>query len=353
MSTATPAAPAPAAKPTTNRLGVGMDSYKGLPSTLCKGCGHDAITSNLTHSAYDYGVEPQMVAKLSGIGCSSKTTAYLLSQSHGFNAVHGRMAAVATGVNVANRTLLPLGISGDGDTASIGLGQFMHMVRRNVRIVYIIENNGCYGLTKGQFSATADQGSVQKGGKHVNQMQPIDCCELAITMGCEYVARSFSGDAKQLRPLLKGAFAHDGTAIIDIVSPCITFNNHEGSTKSYKYSQEHEELLHEVGFVPFYDPITVDYEAGKIMAVDLPDGSKITLKKLNHDYNPNDKMKALELLDKAKREKLFYTGLLYHGKGSMPLVEQEELVAEPLATLPESKLRPSPQALEELMNALK
>jgi 2-oxoglutarate ferredoxin oxidoreductase subunit beta len=353
MSTATPAAPAPAAKPNVNRLGVDMTAYKGLPSTLCKGCGHDAITSNLTHSAYDYGVDPYMVAKLSGIGCSSKTTAYLMSQSHGFNAVHGRMAAIATGVNVANRSLTPLGISGDGDTASIGLGQFMHMVRRNVRIVYLIENNGCYGLTKGQFSATADKGSVQKGGKHVNQMDPIDCCALAIEMGCGYVARSFSGDAKQLRALIKGAFAHDGTALIDVVSPCITFNNHEGSTKSYKYAQEHEELLHEVGFVPFYDPITVDYEQGKTMVVELPDKSKITLKKLNRDYDPHNKMQAVELLDKAKQEKLFLTGLIYHNANVQPLVEQEELCDTPLVHLPESKLRPPPQVLEELMNALK
>jgi 2-oxoglutarate ferredoxin oxidoreductase subunit beta len=276
-----------------------------------------------------------------------------MSQSHGFNAVHGRMAAVATGVNVANRQLVPLGISGDGDTASIGLGQFMHMVRRNVRIVYLIENNGVYGLTKGQFSATADQGSLRKGGKIVNEMLPIDCCALAIEMGCEYVARSFSGDPKQLRALIKGAFAHNGSAIIDVVSPCITFNNHEGSTKSYKYSQEHEDPLHEIGFVPFFDPITVEYEEGKTMVVDMPDGSKIVLKKLSHDYDPTDKIRALELLDKAKQEKLFLTGLIYHGNKSQPLVEQEHLVDEPLVTLPESKLRPLPSVLKELMNELK
>ncbi|MBI1785359.1 2-oxoacid:ferredoxin oxidoreductase subunit beta, partial [Candidatus Sumerlaeota bacterium] len=257
-ATTTPSAPKP---PATNRLGLELKAYKGGESTLCAGCGHDSITKSIIDSFFELGVEPYRLAKLSGIGCSSKTTAYFLGQSHGFNAVHGRMAALAVGTNAANRTLINVGVSGDGDTASIGLGNFLHMVRRNVPLVYIIENNGCYGLTKGQFSATADKGSVQKGGA-VNQMAPIDCCALAIEMGCGYVARSFSGDFKQAVALLKGAIAHGGTAVVDIVSPCITFNNHEGSTKSYKYAKSHEEPLHELGFMAYFEEIKVDYDPG-------------------------------------------------------------------------------------------
>ena len=290
-----------------------------------------------------------MVAKLSGIGCSSKTTAYFMGQSHGFNAVHGRMAAIAVGTAVANRKLLNVGVSGDGDTASIGLGHFQHMVRRNTPMVYIIENNGCYGLTKGQFSATADKGSVQKGGT-VNQMPQIDICALAIEMGCGYVARSFSGDGKQMAALLKGAIAHGGTAVLDIVSPCVTFNNHEGSTKSYPYAKEHQELLHEIGFVPFYEEITVDYEPGQTQLVELQDGSKITLKKLERSYDPTHRGAALDLLHKASVEQLFLTGLVYYDRSTIPMDEQMNLIPEPLATLPESRTRPPASALAELMD---
>jgi 2-oxoglutarate ferredoxin oxidoreductase subunit beta len=350
MTTAAPEKKAPAAaKPRqTNRLNLELKAYKGLESTLCSGCGHDSITNALIKSLFEYGVEPHMVAKLSGIGCSSKTTAYFMNQSHGINAVHGRMAAIAVGSAAANRKLLNVGVSGDGDTASIGLGHFMHMVRRNTPMVYLIENNGCYGLTKGQFSATADKGSKQKGGA-VNHMPPIDCCALAIEMGCGYVARSFSGDAKQMLTLLKGAIAHRGTAVLDIVSPCVTFNNHEGSTKSYPYAKEHQELLHEVGFVPFYEEITVDYEPGTTQLVELQDGSKITLKKLEHDYDPTHRSAALDLLHKANVEQLFLTGLVYYDRSTPPMDEQMNLVPEPLATLPESRTRPPASALAELM----
>lgn len=351
--TDTPATqPAPAKTPVLNRIGLPQTVYRGAASTLCSGCGHDAITNQIIKAAFELDLEPHRVAKLSGIGCSSKTTAYFLGQSHGFNTVHGRMSAVATGVNLANRTLMNIGVSGDGDTASIGLGQFLHMVRRNVDLCYIIENNGVYGLTKGQFSATADKGSLQKKGAE-NEMFPIDCCALAIEMGCEYVGRSFSGDFKQLCALIKGAMLHKGTALIDVVSPCITFNNHEGSTKSYKFAKEREEPLHEIGFVPHYEQITADYPEGSTQRIDLPDGAHLMLKKLHRDYNPDDKMKALELLSQARDERLFLTGLLYHGKGQQPMVEQKHLVAEPLSTLPQSRVRPSAKVLAEIMESLK
>ncbi len=349
MTTALPQEKKAAVKaPQTNRIDRELKVYKGLESTLCSGCGHDSITNALIKAFFDYGVEPHMVAKLSGIGCSSKTTAYFLGQSHGFNAVHGRMAALAVGVNLANRRLLNVGVSGDGDTASIGFGNFLHMVRRNVRMIYLVENNGCYGLTKGQFSATADKGSVQKGGD-VNQMKPIDICALAIEMGCGYVARSFSGDGKQMAALLKGAIAHRGTAVLDIVSPCVTFNNHEGSTKSYPYAKSHEEPLHEVGFVPYYDEIKVDYEPGTTQLVELQDNSRITLKKLGRDYDPTHRSQALDLLHEANRDQLFLTGLVYYDGSSASMEEQMGLGPDPLATLPASKLRPSAEQLATIM----
>lgn len=343
---------APAKTPKLNRLGLEADAYKGLASTLCSGCGHDSITNSIIKVLFEMGVEPHMVAKMSGIGCSSKTTAYFLSRSHGFNAVHGRMSAIATGAVMANRKLIAIGLSGDGDTASIGMGNFLHMVRRNVPIVYLIENNGCYGLTKGQFSATADKGTISKGGV-TNEMEPIDCCALAIQMGCGFVARSFSGDNKQLQALLKGAIAHKGTAVLDIVSPCITFNNHEGSTKSYPYAKSHEDPLHEIGFIPFFEDITVDYDPGTEQMVDMPDGSKIKLKKLDHDFDPTDRAQAVELLHKAQAEEHFYTGLIYHDEDSLPLDEQIQMIEEPLATLPESRLRPSDESFAAIMETFK
>lgn len=347
MNTTVESTPRPK-KDDVNILGLTQDDYKGGKSTLCKGCGHDAITSSIIKAMFELGVEPHRVAKLSGIGCSSKTTNYFLDQAHGFNAVHGRMAAIATGVAVANRHLVNLGVSGDGDTASIGLGHFAHMVRRNVPMVYIIENNGCYGLTKGQFSATADKGSVKKGGQ-VNAMLPVDCCALAVNMGCGFVARTFSGDAKQVRTLLKAALAYQGTAVLDIVSPCVTFNNHEGSTKSIAYARSNQNPLHDLDFIPYFEPITVQYAEGASRVVEMHDGSKITLSKLSEDYDASDRVKALALLEKAREQMLFYTGLLYYDGGIPPIQNQLGMVDEPLAALPETKLRPSRAAFDEIL----
>jgi 2-oxoglutarate ferredoxin oxidoreductase subunit beta len=243
-------------------------------------------------------VKAEKVAKFSGIGCSSKTPAYFLSRSHGFNAVHGRMPAVATGAILANHSLIGIGVSGDGDTASIGLGQFMHLVRRNLPMIYIIENNGVYGLTKGQFSATADEGSKLKTGV-INDLPPMDLCALAVELGCGFVARGFAGDPKQMVNILKAAIAHNGLSVIDVISPCVTFNNHEGSTKGYTYSKEHDELLHQIGFVPEYEPIEIDYEPGTARVVEMHDGSKIVLKKLEEDYDPADPVMALQRLHRA------------------------------------------------------
>lgn len=350
MSATKPAAtPKP---PALNRLGLDQKAYKGAESTLCAGCGHDSITSQLIKALYEMDVEPWNVAKMSGIGCSSKTTAYFLGQSHGFNGVHGRMPAMTTGSYLANRKLVHIGISGDGDTASIGLSHFLHGIRRNLPMVYILENNGVYGLTKGQFSATADKGSVAKKG-FANEMEPIDCCALAIEMGCSYVARSFSGDIKQLVPLIKGALAHPGFALVDIVSPCVTFNNHEGSTKSFKYAKSHEERIHEVGFVPYFEQIIADYEPGTQQDIELADGSHITLKKLEHDYDPRDRSQAMNLLHKAREEHLFLTGLLYHKAGEAALADQLHMTDKPLAHLTEQELVPGPEALEKVIAGLK
>jgi 2-oxoglutarate ferredoxin oxidoreductase subunit beta len=330
-----------------NRIGLSMADYRGLPSTLCNGCGHDAITSQLIKAFFDLGVDPYDVVKLSGIGCSSKTPAYFLSRSHGLNAVHGRMPSVATGAILANQTLLGVGVSGDGDTASIGAGQFVHLLRRNLPFVYIVENNGVYGLTKGQFSATADLGSKLKTGV-VNDLPAVDLCTMGIELGATYVARSFAGDPKQLVPLLKGALAHRGTALLDVISPCVTFNNHPGSTKSYTWGKEHEELLHEVGFVPYFENIEVDYQEGEAVDVELHDGSHILLKKLHRDYDPTDKNQALDVLRDAA-ENQFLTGLFYVETGRPTFVDLLNLVEEPLATLPMERIRPSREALGSIM----
>jgi 2-oxoglutarate ferredoxin oxidoreductase subunit beta len=335
-----------------NRLGLALTDYKGKESTLCAGCGHDAITSQIIKAFYEYGVEPHQVIKLSGIGCSSKTPAYFLNRSHGFNAVHGRMPAIGTGAILANRHLISIGVSGDGDTASIGMGQFVHLLRRNVPMVYIMENNGVYGLTKGQFSATADQGSKLKTGV-MNELPPIDCCVMAIELGCGYVARSFAGDPKQLVPLIKGALAHRGTAFLDVISPCVTFNNHEGSTKSYKYAKESEELLHEVGFVPFYDQIEVDYEPGVTTVVEMHDGSRITLRKLAREYNPVEKAEALRQIRAANENSEFLTGLLYIDPAKPDFTDVINMHDEPLATMDPELVRPSRAALEEIMETLR
>jgi 2-oxoglutarate ferredoxin oxidoreductase subunit beta len=334
-----------------NRLGLILQDYKGKESTLCAGCGHDAITSQIIKAFFEYGVDPQRVIKLSGIGCSSKTPTYFLNRSHGFNAVHGRMPAIGTGAILANRHLISIGVSGDGDTASIGMGQFVHLLRRNVPMIYVMENNGVYGLTKGQFSATADEGSQLKTGV-VNELPAVDCCVLAIELGCGFVARSFAGDPKQLIALLQGALAHRGTAFFDIISPCVTFNNHEGSTKSYKYAKESEELLHEVGFVPFYEQISVDYEAGTTRVVEMHDGSHIILKKIEQDYDPTNKAGALHQIRESNAKGELLTGLFYVEPGKKDLTELLDMHPEPLAELPDKLVRPSREALEEIMESL-
>ncbi len=337
----------------TNRIGLLQSDYKGHASTLCAGCGHDAITSSIIKACFELDIEPYRVAKMSGIGCSSKTPNYFLDQAHGFNSVHGRMASIATGSHLANRELINLGVSGDGDTASIGLGTFLHMVRRNVPIIYIVENNGCYGLTKGQFSAMADVGTVKKGGKEVNELAPVDICALAIQMGCHFVARSFSGDTHQVRTLLKAAMTHTGTAVLDIISPCVTFNNHEGSTKSVTYAREHEDPLHEIDFIAPAQQITVDYGPGETTDVEMPDGAKIRLKKVDHDYDPTDRDKAMALLHEARDELHFYTGLIYYDRDSVPFDQELNLVDEPLSSLPTERLRPSNEVFAEIMESFK
>jgi len=337
--------------PTTNSIGLALNDYKGAVSTLCAGCGHDAITGQIVRAFFQRGVEPTRVAKFSGIGCSSKTPAYFLNRAHGINSVHGRMPSVATGALLANRDLMGIGISGDGDTASIGMGQFVHMVRRNVPLIYIIENNGVYGLTKGQFSATADVGSTLKTGV-VNDLPPVDLCALAVELGATFVARSFSGDPKQLAALLEAAIAHRGTAVLDVISPCVTFNNHEGSTKSYTYAKQHEIPLHEIGFVPAFETIETDYEPGEIKVVEMHDGSRITLKKLDRDYDPSDRLAALNTLRQSRDEGLFLTGLFYHNAEQPDFTAMLKIHDTPLARLQEDDLRPGPDVLEAIMRGL-
>src|SRR5512144_2702026 len=272
-----------------NRLGLEQQAYRGGKTTLCAGCGHNAISERIIEAFFEMGIDGRQVIKMSGIGCSSKSPAYFLGASHGFNAVHGRMPSVATGAMLANKKLVAIGVSGDGDTGAIGIGQFVHLMRRNVPMIYIIEDNGCYGLTKGQFSPTADVGSKLKNGM-LNELPPIDTCVMAIELGATFVARSFSGDKKQLSAILKAAVAHRGTAMIDVLSPCVTFNDHEGSTKSYSYVKEHDEVLGEISFVPFFDDIAVEYEPGTTKEVVLHDGSRLYLKKIEADYDPTDRV---------------------------------------------------------------
>ena len=331
-----------------NIIGLTREVYKGLPTTLCAGCGHNSITNHLIKALFDYGVEPHKLAKMSGIGCSSKTPAYFVEQAHGFNSLHGRMPSAATGAKLANRELLVLGISGDGDTASIGLGQYCHLIRRNLDCTYIVENNGCYGLTKGQFSATADVGSKQKGGK-INEYATIDVCGLAIELGATFVARSFSGDGKQLVPLLQAAFSHRGTAIVDIVSPCVTFNDHEGSTKSYAHVKDHDIVLHTVDFIAGSKEIAADYEPGSVHDVELEDGSHVILRKLSTDYDPTDAIGALRTIHESTARGEFVTGLLYVDTHQRDLCEREHLTKKPLATLDETALRISKADWEKLM----
>ena len=335
-----------------NLIGLSKTDYNGNPSTLCQGCGHNSISSQIVSVAYDLSIQPHEIIKLSGIGCSSKSPAYFLGRSHGFNSLHGRMPSIATGSLMANHTLRAIGVSGDGDTASIGMGQFKHLMRRNVRMVYIVENNGVYGLTKGQFSATADEGQELKYAGH-NDLPPIDICMEAILAGCGFVARSFSGDAQQVRELLKAALSHRGTAVLDIISPCVAFNNHDSSTKSYGYGKDHEEQLHDIGWVPPAEEIEIaQYEPGEMQVVEMHDGSHIQLRKLEEDYDPTDKMGALHRLMWAQEKQEFITGLIYYDGDRESLAEASDLTETPLAHLPVEKIRPSAESLEEIMASL-
>jgi 2-oxoglutarate/2-oxoacid ferredoxin oxidoreductase subunit beta len=338
--------------PKTNRLGLAVMDYRGGKTTLCAGCGHNAISERIIDAMYEMGVKPERVAKLSGIGCSSKSPAYFMNRSHSFNAVHGRMPSVATGAMLANRDLMALGVSGDGDTASIGMGQFVHLMRRNLPIIYIIEDNGVYGLTKGQFSATADLGSKLKTGV-INDLPPVDTCAMAITLGATFVARSFSGDKKQLHAVLKAAIAHHGTSMLDVVSPCVTFNDHEGSTKSYKYMKDHDEPLQEVSFVPAFEDITVEYDPGSTVEVTMHDGSRLRLRKLEEEYDPTDRIMAITRLNEAHDKGEVLTGVFYVNPKAPTFIDLLNLTSQPLATLPESVVRPGREVLERVMEELR
>jgi 2-oxoglutarate/2-oxoacid ferredoxin oxidoreductase subunit beta len=334
-----------------NLVGLEKGDYRGRPSTLCSGCGHDSISSQIISVAWELSLPPHTVIKMSGIGCSSKSPAYFLNRSHGFNALHGRMPSVVTGAGIANRGLTPIAVSGDGDTGSIGIGQYKHLLRRNVPMVYIIENNGVYGLTKGQFSATADVGQILKHAG-TNELPPIDLCLEAITADCGFVARSFSGDAKQVRELLKAAISFNGTAVIDIISPCVTFNNHESSTKSYPYGKANEAPLHDITFVPKREEITVDYAEGEDVVIQMHDGQSIHLRKLARDYDPTDKFSAMKILLEAAAMREFITGLIYFNEARANIQDVLNLDETPLVDMPESRLRPSKESLDKLMSAM-
>lgn len=358
-----PGGKAPAPKMTVNKIGLSKPDYRGLPSTLCAGCGHDSIASQIIQSAFELSLKPHQVIKLSGIGCSSKSPAYFLSRSHGINVVHGRMPSIATGAMLANRTMKAVGVSGDGDTGSIGFGQYKHLLRRNVPMVYIIENNGVYGLTKGQFSATADIGQKLKYAG-TNEFMPLDLCLEAIIAECGFVARSFAGDAKQVRELLKAAMSYEGTAVLDIISPCVTFNNHEQSTKSYSYGKEHEEILQDISFVQAYEEIEIEQEPGTVQEVKLHDGPTLLLRKLQTKkgeggeqatnplaryHDPTDRMAAIQLLLEAREKQEFITGLIYINESRRTLVDVERLPETPLVALSDAQLRSTPEQLAAVM----
>jgi 2-oxoglutarate ferredoxin oxidoreductase subunit beta len=330
-----------------NALGYTHRDYEGSVSTLCAGCGHDSISGALIEACFELDIEPHRVAKLSGIGCSSKTPTYFLGNSHGFNSVHGRMPSVLTGANLANRDLIYLGVSGDGDSASIGLGQFAHALRRGVNMVYIVENNGVYGLTKGQFSATADRGSKSKRGV-TNTDNSIDLVALALLLGATFVARSFSGDKEQMVPLIKAAIEHEGAAFIDIISPCVAFNNHLGSTKSFDYVREHNEAVNRLDFITGRAQITVAYQPGGVEVVEQHDGSKLMLKKVAADYDPHDRLGAMNFLQRHAAIGQIVTGLLYVDPEPEDLHRNFNTVEAPLNSLAEAELCPGAAMLEKI-----
>ena len=336
----------------TNNIGLTLRDYEGALSTLCAGCGHDSITAALVQALWEMSLRPEMLIKMSGIGCSSKTPAYFVHGAHGFNSVHGRMPSVATGALAGNRDLVGLGVSGDGDSLSIGFGQFGHVIRRNVNMLYLIENNGVYGLTKGQFSASADAGTVSKRGE-VNQMQNINAVATAISMGASFVARGFSGDRDQLVPLLKAAIAHPGCAVVDVISPCVTFNDHEGSTKSYAYTRQHKLRATEADLIPPRAEIKASYYAGDTYPVRMHDGSTILLKKVDPDYDPTRRNNALGYLERHRRHGEVVTGLLFIDQNVPDMHEQSRTVMKPMKDLAFEDLNPGREALAELQKGMK
>jgi 2-oxoglutarate ferredoxin oxidoreductase subunit beta len=335
-----------------NTLGFTHRDYEGSVSTLCAGCGHDSISSAIIQACFELDLPPHRVAKMSGIGCSSKTPTYFLGQSHGFNSVHGRMPSVATGANLANRDLVYLGVSGDGDSASIGIGQFAHSLRRGVNMVYIVENNGVYGLTKGQFSATADTGSTSKGGVG-NMDSPIDLVSMALLLGASFVGRSFSGDKQQLVPLIKAAIRHRGAAFLDVISPCVAFNNHPGSTKSFDYVREHNDAVNAIDWIEGRVEILTDYEAGSTQEVTQHDGSVIRLRKLAEDYDPTDRLAAMAYAQERQAAGEVVTGLLYINEATGDLNERMNTAATPFNTLGKAELCPGSGAIEAVNASLR
>jgi 2-oxoglutarate ferredoxin oxidoreductase subunit beta len=335
-----------------NQIGLTIRDYEGSMSTLCAGCGHDSVTAAIVRAFYELSTPPHLIAKLSGIGCSSKTPTYFVGGAHGFNSAHGRMPSIATGANAANRSLNYIGISGDGDSLSIGIGQLVHAIRRNVDMLYIIENNGVYGLTKGQFSASADIGSKSKRGE-VNRFGPIDPVTLALDLGATFVARSFSGDKEQLVPILKAALSHKGFALVDVISPCVTFNDHEGSTKSYLYTRKHLLQLVSADFVPFAQEIAVEYQPGTATSVRLHDGSVVRLRKVAEDYDPTDRQAVADHLELHRHRGEIATGLLYVDKQASDMHDTSQTTDVPLAQLPFDKLCPGKAALEELQKSFR
>src|SRR5438270_3525232 len=335
-----------------NDLGYTHRDYEGKISTLCAGCGHDSITASIIEACYELSIEPHRVAKISGIGCSSKTPDYFLGNSHGFNSVHGRMPSVLTGASLANRDLIYLGVSGDGDSASIGFGQFAHSIRRGVNMVYLVANNGVYGLTKGQFSATADKGAALKKGA-INSDSAIDLVAMAIQLGATFVGRSFSGDKNQLVPLVKAAIEHKGSAFVDCISPCVAFNNHEGSTKSFDYVREHNEAVNALDFIPQREAIAVDYRPDEVQVVTLHDGSSLRLRKIGADYNVHDRIGALAHLMRREEAGEIVTGLIYLENNPSDLHENLDLVDTPLNLLADTELSPGSSALEKINASLR
>jgi 2-oxoglutarate ferredoxin oxidoreductase subunit beta len=335
-----------------NKLGLSLRDYEGSMSTLCAGCGHDSVTAAIVRAFFELDMPPHMVAKLSGIGCSSKTPTYFVSGAHGFNSAHGRMPAIATGASAANRALCYIGISGDGDSLSIGLGQLCHAIRRNVNMLYIIENNGVYGLTKGQFSASADVGSKSKKGE-ANQMSPIDPVMLSLSLGASFVARSFSGDKQQLVPLIKAGLTHNGFALIDVISPCVTFNDHDGSTKNYRFTRERNVEVARADFIPGAQEIAADYAPGGTMRVTMHDGSVVAFTKVAEDYDPRDRKAAQAYLHASQARGEVPTGLLYIDQGAPDMHAISGTTTVPLSQLPFDKLCPGSATLDKLQEAFR